>query len=281
MVPAGENFNAKFNFDEAIDDKIEEIELVAISRCWSSEQLYANLLLASPTELRHKITSKKVREQEKRLTEANHQSCDRLFSEFENASLAPSTTIEEFYKKMEDLLKKARPNLSKDDREFFLRKKIIDCLHPDDRRRVLAQSKGPGQNFLEVAQIYQDHRSLPVCATSYQHNSERKAEKCVMGPENDRKTIEARLDRIEEALKKLSVSADTPRAGCNKCGSRNHDTDQCQGRAFCKICQKNGHLTSFCKLYDPKRYFDRFYSASLVNNGVPLIPSILDRASRS
>ncbi|KII71744.1 Retrovirus-related Pol polyprotein [Thelohanellus kitauei] len=280
MVPAGENLNAKFNFDEAIDDQIEEIELVAISRCWSSEQLYANLLLASPTELRHKITSKKVREPEKRLAEAkeeiaayfrSHQSCDRLFSEFENASLAPSTTIEEFYKKMEDLLKKARPNLSKDDREFFLRKKIIDCLHPDDRRHVLAQSKGPCQNFLEVAQIYQDHRSLPVCATSYQHNSESKAEKCVMGPENDKNT-ETMLDRIEEALKKLSVSADTPRAGCNKCGSRNHDTDQCQGRAFCKICQKNGHLTSFCKLYDPKRYFDRFYSASLVNNGVPLIP---------
>ena len=123
-----------------------------------------------------------------------------------------TTPYAEFCFSTGNLLRKTLPTVDENTAKILIIEQCSKSL-PEFIKRITVASKP--QSIAELVRLVQDQLSIPNHASAATYTNKRKFK-----PEKFQ---------------------------CKKCGSHYHKTEDCRGTAFCKICNKKGHLSYICK----------------------------------
>ncbi|KII65807.1 Transposon Tf2-6 polyprotein [Thelohanellus kitauei] len=254
------------NFDKESDitDQIDLLELKAIAKNWSQEQLYANLLSACPVVLRAQIRSKRTKDIDKQIIEAKSMiTChfesliprDAVFESFLACNRKDSEPISEFVERCEKMIRRSKPTLPEGEYDYVIKKKILSSM-PTDKRSILGAFKQEDlKSFSRRGQDLLDDPNQSEFVHAIMAADEVDRDLSITTTAAARMpSLAERLEAIENRLRNMNLSPKNSASGrpkrtmeCSRCGSINHRAQECRGNAFCNRCGEKGHLARICK----------------------------------
>ncbi|KII70617.1 Retrovirus-related Pol polyprotein from transposon 17.6 [Thelohanellus kitauei] len=202
------------------------------------------------------------------------------YRSFEEVVLSPGMDPGDFVREISRLLSLARPGISKEDLDFFVRQKLLSALPENiaaiiricdfgstselvDKTRIIL-SANQGNHLQPFTSVIKAAESLKTEAPKEVMLS-KKVTDC---DKNDLGNLLHRIENLEIQARTNTGSPFNPnsRKECKKCGSFGHLTSDCLGLVICKNCKKRGHTVRKCPYINNKcrEYsFDNYLTSSL------------------
>ncbi|KII74834.1 Transposon Ty3-I Gag-Pol polyprotein [Thelohanellus kitauei] len=167
------------------------------------------------------------------------------------------------------MLRISKPGISSSSFDFMIKQKISDSL-PDDGQIVLSPFTGESLKvYSERAQSIINSIRRKREILSIEKPKDQAVESCGSACAVDTSdNMNSRLLAIEKKLESIALSTRStrpkPKTWCQRCGSLNHQSEDCMGIAQCRLCGQKGHMARVCKnnKLNSNNSFHSYFSSS-------------------